>query len=276
MILVANAAGQLCNRILLFAHSYATGLKTGQRVHHLYWGDLKDEFAPIDDNPFVTCGKGDKHYFDFQEKIEAKIYGADFRRRKSLKQDKKREKIYKSHGIHVIDNWYYRDYEALFEFQDVICAVFRPNEKYSSEIDKFVGSLRSQDKITIAIHIRRGDYRTWRDGRYYYTDKEYKDWMECLAKASEKRIQFVLFSNEKLNLGFFSSDIYDVCTGLGQAITDLYSMARCDYIIGPPSTYSWWAAFYGKKPYLTLYDKNQNIKLTDFTNVLGEEFSPND
>lgn len=276
MIIVANAAGQLCNRILLLAHTYASGLKTGQRVYHLYWGDLKSEFETVNCNSAINLSDWSKRHYHIQEKLEAKIYGFNFRKRKVEKQNKKREKIYKSHGIHVVDSWYYRDYEALFEFQDAICSIFRPKEKYKAEIDRFIYSLMKDDKVLVAIHIRRGDYKTWHDGKYYYSDEEYKSWMECLAKDSKRRIQFVLFSNEKLNLGYFSSENYDVCIGLGQAITDLYSMARCDYIIGPPSTYSWWAAFYGKKLYLTLYDKKQSIKLTDFKNVVGEEFSPNE
>ena len=274
MIIVANAAGQLCNRILLLAHTYASGLKTGQRVHCLYWGDLKDEFENINSNSSIILLGWSKRHYQIQEKIEAKIYGVDFRKRKAEKQNLKREKIYRSHGIHVVDSWYYRDYEALFEFQDVIRSIFKPKERYEVEVEHFISSLIKDDRVLVAIHIRRGDYRTWREGKYYYSDGEYKNWMECLAVDSERRIQFVLFSNEQLNLGYFSSELYDVCTGLGQAITDLYSMARCDYIIGPPSTYSWWAAFYGKKPYLTLFDKNQSIKFFDFKNVVGEEFSP--
>jgi hypothetical protein len=34
----------------------------------------------------------------------------------------------------------------------------------------------------------------------------------------------------------------------GSAVEDLYSLARCDYLLGPPSTFSLWASFYGNVP----------------------------
>jgi hypothetical protein len=40
---------------------------------------------------------------------------------------------------------------------------------------------------------------------------------------------------------------------------DLYSLARCDYVFGPPSTYSQWASFYGNKPLLHVFDRDSQL-----------------
>ena len=37
MIIVNNNSGQLCNKLILFAHAYATAIDTHQKVYHLYW-----------------------------------------------------------------------------------------------------------------------------------------------------------------------------------------------------------------------------------------------
>ena len=42
--------------------------------------------------------------------------------------------------------------------------------------------------------------------------------------------------------------LMDWTPGPGTEIGDLYSLAACDYIIGPPSTYTQWASFYGQVP----------------------------
>ena len=34
----------------------------------------------------------------------------------------------------------------------------------------------------------------------------------------------------------------------GVAVEDLYALAGCDLLIGPPSTFTQWASFYGKVP----------------------------
>ena len=50
-------------------------------------------------------------------------------------------------------------------------------------------------------------------------------------------------------------------------ITDLYCMASCDGIIGPPSTFSQWASFYGKVPLSFIFTKDDVIQLREYKHV---------
>jgi hypothetical protein len=52
--------------------------------------------------------------------------------------------------------------------------------------------------------------------------------------------------------------------GPGSVVGDLYALARCDYIMGPPSTYTQWASFYGNRPMLCLESKDQRIDRDQF------------
>jgi hypothetical protein len=45
---------------------------------------------------------------------------------------------------------------------------------------------------------------------------------------------------------------------------DLYALAGCDWILGPLSTFSQWAAFFGNKPLLFLHSQNDSVKLNRF------------
>jgi hypothetical protein len=47
-------------------------------------------------------------------------------------------------------------------------------------------------------------------------------------------------------------------------VGDLYALARCDYIMGPPSTYTQWASFYGNRPMLSLDGGDQRIDRDKF------------
>ena len=51
----------------------------------------------------------------------------------------------------------------------------------------------------------------------------------------------------------------DVSAGIGHLVEDLYALARCDYLVGPPSTYTAWASFYGQVPLCHLETAEQQL-----------------
>jgi hypothetical protein len=50
----------------------------------------------------------------------------------------------------------------------------------------------------------------------------------------------------------------------GHLVVDMYSLAACDYIVGPPSTFSQWASFYGSVPLCIVRDAEHRLSLNDF------------
>jgi len=110
----------------------------------------------------------------------------------------------------------------------------------------------------------------WEKGIYYYDDGVYYEKMVQLKghfRESGKRVSFLLCSNEEINKNNFEG--LDITLGLNHPVEDLYSLSRCDYIIGPPSTYSMWASFYGKVPALAIMSPEQAIDVKCFTVVSG-------
>ena len=77
-----------------------------------------------------------------------------------------------------------------------------------------------------------------------------------------KSVTFLLCSNEPLKEANFKH--FSIQKGPGDMIGDLYSLASCDYIIGPPSTYSMWASFYGRKKLLHIRREKQNMEPGSF------------
>jgi hypothetical protein len=45
------------------------------------------------------------------------------------------------------------------------------------------------------------------------------------------------------------------------AVEDLYAFAGCDLLVGPPSTFTAWAAFYGEVPLLHVEDPRAPLSL---------------
>ena len=56
----------------------------------------------------------------------------------------------------------------------------------------------------------------------------------------------------------------NVGLGTDSPVSDVYALARCDYILGTKSTFTQWASFYGEKPLLQVCDTNEPAKLENF------------
>jgi hypothetical protein len=65
--------------------------------------------------------------------------------------------------------------------------------------------------------------------------------------AGEK-VRFLIFSDEEQDTDVFKAAGSDYFFRSGHIIENLYSLAECDYIVSPPSTYGEWASFYGRTP----------------------------
>jgi hypothetical protein len=84
-------------------------------------------------------------------------------------------------------------------------------------------------------------------------------------EGNHKSLLFYITSNEGIDLKFYKNRNLNVEIGTGQFIEDLYSLSLCDYIFGPPSTYSLWAAMYGGIKYCHMKSKSQILSLAEFT-----------
>jgi hypothetical protein len=60
-------------------------------------------------------------------------------------------------------------------------------------------------------------------------------------------VAFLVCSNEPV-APLLSLEGLKVFEGPGTAIGDLYALAGCDKLMGPPSTFSLWASYWGGRP----------------------------
>lgn len=158
--------------------------------------------------------------------------------------------------------WPYLDIESLYEFQDEVRNAIRPKLKlYEEGKNKFEKVTEYyKDATFIGIHIRRKDYKDFLGGRYYYGYGVYKKRMEEAAKATDGDVVFLIFSDEHINLIELENPaLYRVWVSNNTAIVDLVMMSLCDFLIGPPSTFSGWASFWGKTPKHIMIDDQKQI-----------------
>ncbi|HTF21912.1 MAG TPA: alpha-1,2-fucosyltransferase [Chryseolinea sp.] len=158
---------------------------------------------------------------------------------------------------------FFRDYGAMDLYQPLIREYFKPTQSIQQKVENHISKTRRGRDLLIGVHIRRGDYASYVGGRYFYSFEQYRQVMHSLTVSSKnRRLAFLICSNEEVDLSEFNG--LDVISAPGQFVEDLYCLSLCDYIVGPPSTFSKWASFYGETPLYHIYSINRDVDLSDF------------
>jgi len=159
--------------------------------------------------------------------------------------------------------WVFRAPELVQRHAEKIRAHFQPVEAVASVSREAVTRMRAQADIVVGVHVRHGDYRTWKDGMYFYPADQYAAWMRAFAaQFPGRRVAFLVASDEPRTPEEFPGLVTGFCKG--SPVADIYSLSGCDYIFGPPSTFSQWASFHGNKPLRHLHSRDASVSLDEF------------
>lgn len=122
--------------------------------------------------------------------------------------------------------------------------------------------LRQDYDALVGIHARRGDYAIHRGGRWFYHEEDYLRWIQQVPRLfpliPQERIRFVVCSNEP---GFLANagEASITPSPMHSATGDQLLLSHCDLILGPPSTFSVWAAFLSDTRLLHISARDQDL-----------------
>ena len=270
MLIPAAKQGQLANRLVILSHFIAFSLEYDITVLcHIF-----DEYCDFFEGPQKGLKiKGEKisHFMDrstaqrnkclfWFAKISRFIVKHNFNSLSFVKNiylkdleelflmnDSQNLAVLTSKKLFFLSGWLFRTEGLVEKHRDFIINYFKPLEIYRDSAENVILPLKNHFKTVVGIHIRLGDYKNFLDGKYFYELETYKNAMENIANIfGHDATAFVVCSNEDTNLDFFNG--LNVTKGPGHFVADLHSLSLCDYIAGPPSTFSMWASFYGNKP----------------------------
>jgi hypothetical protein len=166
-----------------------------------------------------------------------------------------------------IKGWSFRVFDLTEKYQDYFIRKYTLKEKYYQENEIYHKLIKTRDEktILIGVHVRRGeDYEIWRNGQYYFEDETYRKYVvnmkKEIVKRSGKSCIFIAFSNECAD--FLANN--DTIISHNEWYVDQYLMSKCDYLIGPPSTFTFWASYIGKTKYFHIKDASGNIDIDKF------------
>ena len=165
--------------------------------------------------------------------------------------------------IVFVHGWRIRAPQSVRRQADIIRDYFRPIAGLEQASRQPVDGLRQKADVVIGVHVRLGDNWKWHGGKYYFPVSQYVTWMhELAAQFPGRKVSFLVCSDESRSEAEFPG--LSVGLGPGSVVGDLYALARCDYIMGPPSTFTQWASFYGNHPMLSLDSGDQRIDRDKF------------
>jgi len=260
MIINYDSPGQLCNRIWSIVPSVAYGLEYNEKVLIINFDEYSSGFENLNSNDLVT--------FASKRLFKKFIHSIKVR---GFIQNGKPNIFSRLFKWNLIEGWPNRlgNTGMVQDQAEKIRDIFRFKKEITDPVDNIMSSCSSD--IIVGIHIRRGDYKEWLDGIYYYADEDYYYVMKTINEQLNrqgKNAKFLLCSNESIDISRFSGvDCFVIPQSSG--IQDLYALSRCAYIAGPPSTYSQWASFMGKVPVKYIMSINEKILLQDFSRIIS-------
>lgn len=166
--------------------------------------------------------------------------------------------------LFFLQGWLIRDEQAVERHADAIREFLRPRAEFAENVAGLVARARRGADVLVGVHVRHGDYRTYKGGKYFYGLDTYAALMRRAEELfAGRRVAFLVCSNAEHGAETFAPFAHT--RGTGHLVEDLYALARCDYLLGPPSTFSMWASFYGEVPLYTVEDPQRRPRLEDFS-----------
>lgn len=149
--------------------------------------------------------------------------------------------------------------------RDEIALRYKLKKKYYRNIIliDLIDEAKECGKTVIGVHIRGGDYETHLGGKYFYSDDVFQKAIDHLRKQITKvggEVVFILFSDRTTNIDLTN----DVFLSLNDWYVDHYLMSICNYLIGPPSTFTKWASFIGSVKLYHMQTRDDMPNIDDF------------
>lgn len=254
--------GQMCNNILQYAHAYVWGKENHIPVVSMRFA-YKYQY-------FEVC---DYKYHHWMVYVLAKVL-IKLRLMKYFFLDAPNDVTpqviseIKNSKIVAVDGWYFRFPELFLKYTDEIKRQFAFKPSVIQRMSCFIEHKTKGVDIRLGVHIRRGDYKKWMGGKYFFDDEVYIDhirqFMDC--HSNQKIAIFICTNDRDLDIDFYrkSLGLESVYLSKGNEAEDLFLLSQCNYIIGVKSTFSLIASFYNGSPLYWIAEKDKPLQMNDF------------
>lgn len=164
-----------------------------------------------------------------------------------------------------VGGWSYRCNNLTKKHQLKLSRFYSINKPLDLRERALINMLRSRKNsgtFLVGVHVRRGDYKQFCNGRYWYEDRQYSEWIcqvkNQLNQNKQNDVLVVVCSNEE-QTPMCGQDVFSKSSWGA----DMRILQSCDLIIGPPSTFTSWASYSARVPCLHIKSSDQVLELGD-------------
>lgn len=267
MIAVVSKPGQLGNRLWLYAHFAGFAADHGIELVFPSLDEYADAFEGTHHDLLARfparrsrlprsalCRSLTYEAFRLAAAVRARtgrprrasLIRLDWNETMSLQAPAFKEQVSNS-SLVLVQGWQFRAERSLANHADDVRRHLQLRSHLRIRAERRIAEARAGGRTIVGLHVRRGDYVRFEEGRYHYEAEIYEKLMDsCLELFPGRRVTFVVCSNEPVTLD--PPPGARLVPGPGDEFADLHSLSLCDLIVGPPSTYSMWASFVGRVP----------------------------
>ena len=247
-MIFARDKSQMCNNLLQYAHVYAWGREHGRKVISMRFS-YKYQYFHICHTGLTSFG----WYLLAKYAAALRLLPTASFKYKDCDREALERKMLRHRHI-VVSGWFARWYDLFLKYRNEICELFTLDAQITDPVKARMSKAETDftDKLRLGVHIRRGDYKEWRDGQYYFSDDVYAKHINRFAEMhTDKTLHVYLSTNDP---SVTEERFQQLCPQVhihhlqGNAPEDLFMLSECDYLIGPPSTFSLVAAMYRDIP----------------------------
>jgi hypothetical protein len=170
------------------------------------------------------------------------------------------------HQNTYVEGWGFRVHDLTRKYHETFRSKYalKPEFYQDNPLWQTLTAIPRQTTAVVGVHIRRGDYQTWQGGKYCFSDQVYRRVIQTLTQQIQAREQkacrFLICSNDQTS---FQNDDQTLISHQPWYL-DHWLMSHCDWLVGPPSTFTAWASYGGNVPVFHLQNASGEIDLADF------------
>lgn len=268
MIVIARRYGRLANRLILYAHVVAAARAAGVTVANPAFAEYAHHFrhtardlwcrypavAPAARPPANWVRKFAYQSIYCPARLASRLPGRwpvpVLRLRNNDRCDldlPPMQDLMRSSRLVLLDGWLFRAASLMRDAAPAVREFLQPVPEHEARVAAVLEPLRQSADVVVGVHIRHGDYRTFAGGQFFFPAERYRRWMDQARELlAPNRVAFVLCSDEEHDPEHWRG--LTVVRGPGQPVSDLFTLAGCDYLLGPPSTFTYFASYYGQTP----------------------------
>jgi hypothetical protein len=166
----------------------------------------------------------------------------------------------------VVTGWEARWYDLFLKYKSEILDLFAFDDAVDQRAQERLGDMWG---VKLGVHIRRGDYKNFYDGRFYYSDEQYvsviRNYYDC-CYPKERLNVYICGNDPHLDKDYYREKLSDFFVHFpeGNPAEDLCLLSHCHNLIGPPSTFTLVAAMYRDVPLYWIEDPSKPPTPKDF------------